>query len=57
VERELVPILQEAEWSPEPVWTCAKNLFPTGTRTPDRQAHSDRAIPAHNQSVPKTALK
>jgi hypothetical protein len=25
-----VPIVQEARWAPGPVWTCAKNLTPTG---------------------------
>jgi hypothetical protein len=27
--KDLVPIVQEAGWAPEPVWTCAKNLVPT----------------------------
>jgi hypothetical protein len=37
-----VHIVQEAAWTPGPVWTCAKNLAPTGIRSPDR--------PARNQS-------
>jgi hypothetical protein len=28
--KHLVPIVQEAGWVPGPVWTCAKNLAPTG---------------------------
>jgi hypothetical protein len=35
-----VPIVQEDGWAPEPVWTCAKNLAPTGIRSPDRPARS-----------------
>jgi hypothetical protein len=40
-----VPILQEAGWTPGPVWTCAKNLASTGIfwggiRSPDRPAPS-----------------
>jgi hypothetical protein len=32
--------VQEAGWAPAPVWTCAKDLSPTGIRSPDRPAHS-----------------
>jgi hypothetical protein len=28
--KDPVPIVQEAGWAPEPVWTCAKNLAPAG---------------------------
>jgi hypothetical protein len=35
-----VPIVQEAGWAPGPVWTCAKNLAPTGIRSPDHPARS-----------------
>jgi hypothetical protein len=35
-----IPIVQEAGWAQEPVWTCAKNLAPTGVRSPDRPARS-----------------
>jgi hypothetical protein len=40
--KDPVPIVQDAEWSPEPVWTCAKNLAPTGIffRSPDRPSRS-----------------
>jgi hypothetical protein len=36
------PVLsvKKAGWSPGPVWTCAKNLAPTGIRSPDRPARS-----------------
>jgi hypothetical protein len=32
--KDPVPIVQEAGWAPGPVWTCAKNLAPTGIRSP-----------------------
>jgi len=35
-----VPILYEAGWAPEPVWTGAENLAPTGIRFPNRPARS-----------------
>jgi hypothetical protein len=38
--KDLVPIEQEARWAPGPVCTCAKNLAPTGIRSPDRPARS-----------------
>jgi hypothetical protein len=28
--KDPVPTVQEAEWAPGPVWTCAKNLVPPG---------------------------
>jgi len=46
-----VPIVQEAGWAPGPVWTGAKNLAPTGIRSPDRPARSQSlywlSYPAH----------
>ena len=33
--KDPVPIVQEAEWAPEPVWTGAENLALTGIRSPD----------------------
>jgi hypothetical protein len=36
--KDLVPIVQEVGWAPGPVWTCAKNLAPTGIRSLDRPA-------------------
>jgi hypothetical protein len=38
--KDPVPIVQEAEWAPGPVWTGAENLAPTGIRSPDRPARS-----------------
>ena len=35
-EGDAVPIQYGARSSPEPVWTCAENLAPTGIRYPDR---------------------
>ena len=35
-----VPIVQEAGWTPGPVWTGAENLVPTGIRSPDRPVRS-----------------
>ena len=39
--KDPVPTVQEAGWAPGPVWTGAKNLALTGTRTPDRPARSE----------------
>jgi hypothetical protein len=38
--KDRVPILQEAGWTPEPVWTGAENLIPTGIRSTVHPAHS-----------------
>jgi hypothetical protein len=38
--KDPVLILQEAGWVPGLVWTGAKNLAPTGIRSPDRPARS-----------------
>jgi hypothetical protein len=38
--KDLVTIVQEVGWASGPVWTCAKNLAPTGIRSPDRPARS-----------------
>jgi hypothetical protein len=35
-----VLFVQEAGWAPGPACTCAKNLTPTGIRSPDRPARS-----------------
>ena len=37
-ERDPVPIVQEAGWSPGPVWADVENLALTGIRSPDRPA-------------------
>jgi hypothetical protein len=39
--KDTVPIIQEAGWVPGSVWMCAKNLSPTGIRSPDRPARSE----------------
>ena len=44
-EKNPVPIVQEAEWAPGPVWTRAENLAPTGIRSLDCPACSSVAIP------------
>jgi hypothetical protein len=41
--KDPVSIVREAGWATRPVWKCAKNLAPTGIRSPDR--------PARNQSL------
>jgi hypothetical protein len=50
--KDPVPIVQEAGWAPGPVWTCAKNLAPTGIPSPDRPARSQSlyrlSYPAHS---------
>jgi hypothetical protein len=50
--KDTVPIIQEAGWASGPVWTCAKNLAPTGIRSPDRPARSQSlyrpSYPAHD---------
>jgi hypothetical protein len=39
--KDPVPVLWEAGWAPEPVWTGAESFAPAGIRSPDRPAHSD----------------
>jgi hypothetical protein len=50
-ERDPVAIVQEAGWTPGPVWTGSENLTPTGIWSPDVQpvesGYTDYAIPAH----------
>jgi len=38
--KDPVPIVQEAGWTPGPVWTGAENLAYTGIRSTDRPARS-----------------
>jgi hypothetical protein len=38
-ERDPVPIVQKGGWDPGTVWTSAKNLVTTGTRSSERAAH------------------
>ena len=53
--KDPVPIVQEAGWVPEPVWTGAENLAPAGIRSPDRPARSQSlyrlSYPAHSKCV------
>jgi hypothetical protein len=37
-ERDPVPIVQEDEWAPGPVWKDEENLDPTGIPSPNRHA-------------------
>ena len=41
--KDPVPIVQEAGWTPGPVWTGAENIAYIGFRSPDR--------PVRNQSL------
>ena len=51
--KDPVPLVQEAGWTPGPVWTGAENLAPTGIRSPDRPARSQSLYrlryPAHQK--------
>ena len=40
--KDPVPIVQDVGWAPRPVWTGTENLAPTGIRSADRPARSDR---------------
>jgi hypothetical protein len=52
--KDPVSIVQEAEWDPDPLWTCAKNLAPTRIRSPDRPVRSQSpyrlSYPAQNRN-------
>ena len=39
--KDLLPIVQEAGWASEPVWTGPENLASTGIRSPGRPARSE----------------
>jgi hypothetical protein len=58
--KDPVPIVQEAEWAPDPVWTGAENLGSTRIRSPDRPARSQSlyrlSYPAH-RSGPEGSRK
>ena len=51
--KDPVPIVQEGEWAPGPVWTGAENLLHTGIRSLDRPASSQSLYrlryPAHRK--------
>ena len=42
--KDPVPIVQEAGWDPEPVWTGAENLAHTGLRSPFRNHVPEKCI-------------
>jgi hypothetical protein len=48
-ERDPLPIVQEAEWAPGPVWMSAGDLSHTGSRIVQSVASlcADRTVPAH----------
>jgi len=39
--KDPVPIVNEAGWASEPVWTGAENVAPASIRSPDRTARSE----------------
>ena len=39
--KDPVTIVQEAGWTPGPVWMGTENLAPTGIRSPDRSVRSE----------------
>ena len=43
--KDPIPIVQEARWAPEPVWTAENITPPTGIPSPDRPARSSVAFP------------
>jgi len=49
--KDPIPIVQEAEWAPGPVWTGAEILAPTDIRSPDGPARSQSL---YRLSYPKT---
>ena len=57
--KDPLPIVQEAGWAPEPVWTGAENLAPTGIRSPDRPARSQSLyrLSYRARTILSTALK
>ena len=58
-----LPTVQEAGWTPGPVWTGARNLAPTGIRSQDllirRQSLYRLRYPAHMEQVscPETSVR
>ena len=39
--KDPIPIVEEAGWTPEPLWKDAENVAPTGIRSPDFPARSE----------------
>ena len=56
-QKDPVPIVQEAGWAQGPVWTVAKNLFPTGIRSPDRPACRESLYRLSYPDLPKDMTK
>jgi hypothetical protein len=54
-EKDTVPIVPEAEWTPGPVWTGAENLASIRIRSPDCPARSQSIYaliyPAHLNNI------
>jgi hypothetical protein len=48
--KDPVPIVQEAGWTPGPVWTGAENFTLTGIRSPDRPVHSESLYRPRSQA-------
>jgi len=40
-EKDPAPIVLEAGWAPDPVWTVAENLTPAGIQSPDGPTRTD----------------
>jgi len=51
LEKDSVPIVQEAGWVPGPVWTSAENLASNGIRSPDRPTHSESNLNGHYRNM------
>lgn len=60
-ERDALPIVQEAEWTPESVWIGAENLVCTGIQSSDcmacRELLSNNAVLAHALFVTRVMIK
>jgi hypothetical protein len=52
-----VPIVQEAEWAPGPVWRGAKNLVHKRIRSPDRPARSESLYRLSYRGPPTSSNK
>ena len=61
--KDVVPVVQETRWAPQPVWTGAENLVPPTPGGFDPRAvqpvairYTDRNIPAHTPGQPKAEM-
>jgi hypothetical protein len=48
-------VVQEPDWAPGPVWTSAKNLTPSGIRSPDRSFRNESLYLPSALSQPTTS--